>query len=349
MANITIDDLPPVVLPLGNDIVFETIQDGISRKITLPQLVSLMGAIAGVTANDTNPDFLNSKLVAGTNLTLTVNNPGANETLTIDATSSGQVDSVVAGTNITVDATDPVNPIVSAASGGQVDSVVAGTNTSIDATDPVNPIVNVPTLGVESIVAGTNVTVDATDPVNPIVSASGGGGGGSDYDFFGVLTADEIASNTTTLIFPADLTYALAANASAVTYMIEGYLIFDSGLGGTDIDPGIRLKLEDTDLTITPPGTGNLVMASTNSGASFTEVDARSDFTVRRPINSPELQLPTSSSGGGATAQFLCYYERPAGSSAGDLRLGFAQNVARGFPEEVELIQGSYLKVKVIS
>lgn len=55
------------------------------------------------------------------------------------------VETIVAGTNITVDATDPSNPIVTAAggaSGGQVDSIVAGTNVTVDATDPVNPIVS---------------------------------------------------------------------------------------------------------------------------------------------------------------------------------------------------------------
>jgi hypothetical protein len=63
-------------------------------------------------------------------------------------------------------------------SGGQVNTVVGGTNATVDATDPVNPIINVPSLGVEALVAGTNITIDATDPANPIVSASGGGGGG---------------------------------------------------------------------------------------------------------------------------------------------------------------------------
>ncbi|MDG1462282.1 MAG: hypothetical protein P8R04_01835, partial [Gammaproteobacteria bacterium] len=56
----------------------------------------------------------------------------------------GGVNSVVAGTNVTVDNTDPVNPIVNAEfdAGGQVDSVVAGDNITVDNTDPANPIVN---------------------------------------------------------------------------------------------------------------------------------------------------------------------------------------------------------------
>lgn len=60
---------------------------------------------------------------------------------------AGQVDSVVGGTRITVDNTDPANPVVNSSS-GQVDSIVAGTNIdSIDNTDPANPIINAATQG----------------------------------------------------------------------------------------------------------------------------------------------------------------------------------------------------------
>ena len=54
----------------------------------------------------------------------------------------GGIQSIVAGTNITVDDSDPQNPIVSA-SGGGVESV---TGTTVDNTDPLNPVVGVPTL-----------------------------------------------------------------------------------------------------------------------------------------------------------------------------------------------------------
>jgi hypothetical protein len=44
---------------------------------------------AKVSSNDTTPGFLNGKLVAGANVTLTENNNGGNETLTISAASGG--------------------------------------------------------------------------------------------------------------------------------------------------------------------------------------------------------------------------------------------------------------------
>jgi len=46
--------------------------------------------VAGVSSNDTTPGYLNGKLVAGSNITLTENNDGGNETLTI-AGASGEV------------------------------------------------------------------------------------------------------------------------------------------------------------------------------------------------------------------------------------------------------------------
>ena len=42
-----------------------------------------------VSSNDTTQDYLEDKLVAGTNITLVTDNDGANETITISATAGG--------------------------------------------------------------------------------------------------------------------------------------------------------------------------------------------------------------------------------------------------------------------
>ena len=76
---------------------------------------------------------------------------------------------------------DLTNATVTGLPDAGVQSVVAGTNVTVDNTDPLNPIVSATDTGIQSVVAGTNVTVDNTDPLNPIVSATGGGGGGSDF------------------------------------------------------------------------------------------------------------------------------------------------------------------------
>ena len=90
----------------------------------------------------------------------------------ISETVGGGVATVVAGTNVTVDSTDPLNPVVNVPVVGAVATVVAGTNVTVDSTDPANPVVNVPVVGaVATVVAGDGVSVDSTDPANPVVNA----------------------------------------------------------------------------------------------------------------------------------------------------------------------------------
>lgn len=88
----------------------------------------------------------------------------------------GQVNTVVGGTNISVNAADPINPIVNldaAITGVSVNGVTLTTGGL--ATNFLNAqgnYVAVPAGGgqVDTVVGGANVTVDATDPVNPIVN-----------------------------------------------------------------------------------------------------------------------------------------------------------------------------------
>lgn len=128
----------------------------------------------------------------------------------------GGVASVVAGMNITVDNTDPANPIVSATNGGGiVDTIVAGSHVTVDSTDPANPIVSA-SGEVVSVVAGTNVTVDSTDPANPIVSAAGGGAvdsvvAGSHITVDSTDPANPIVA-ATGYATPADVAAAVAAH-----------------------------------------------------------------------------------------------------------------------------------------
>lgn len=66
--------------------------------------------------------------------------------------------------------------------GGSVATIVPGTGIDVDDTDPVNPVVSLDSASiaslaladsaVQSIVPGANVSVDDTDPQNPIVSAT---------------------------------------------------------------------------------------------------------------------------------------------------------------------------------
>lgn len=59
-------------------------------------------------------------------------------------TVSGGIQSIVAGTNVNVDNTDPLNPIVSSDGGGGGVETVTGT--AVDNIDPDNPVIDIPTL-----------------------------------------------------------------------------------------------------------------------------------------------------------------------------------------------------------
>lgn len=77
---------------------------------------------AGVTVADTTPDFLQAKLAAGANVTLTVLTPGANERLSIAATPGPNNKAAVSAGDTTPDFLQP--------------KLVAGANISITLTGP---------------------------------------------------------------------------------------------------------------------------------------------------------------------------------------------------------------------
>lgn len=102
----------------------------------------------------------------------------------------GKVSSVKAGANISVDSTDPQNPIISSTASGGVSSVntrtgavtltsadvgLGNVNNTSDASKPISTATQTALdAKVTSVVAGTNITVNNTDPKNPIINATAG-------------------------------------------------------------------------------------------------------------------------------------------------------------------------------
>jgi len=113
--------------------------------------------LSKVSVNDTTPGFLNGKLVSGTGITLTENNDGANETLTIayDSAASDQ------------------NLFSTIAVSGQ-SNVVADT-----ATDTL------------TLVAGTNVTITTNAGTDEItINSAAGGAGDPDQNLWETVSGD---------------------------------------------------------------------------------------------------------------------------------------------------------------
>ena len=86
------------------------------------------------------------------------------------ATGGTGVETIVAGTNITVDATDPQNPIVSSTATGSVQSV---TGDGVDNTDPQNPEISYPTPGDIGAATTGSVATVATNLSNHIANGTG--------------------------------------------------------------------------------------------------------------------------------------------------------------------------------
>lgn len=153
------------------------------------------------------------------------------------AQETGIVASVVAGTGINVDSTDPANPIVSNAGvlsvspdtgisiGGTpqnptvansgVLSVSAGTGISVGGT-PQNP--SVANAGVLSVTAGTNVTLSGT-AANPIINSSNPGG---TVTAVSVVSANGLAGSssggaTPALTLSTTVTGVLSGNGTAIS------------------------------------------------------------------------------------------------------------------------------------
>jgi len=234
MPNFTISDLPPAVLPLDTVNTFfelQTFEAGIavSRKISAQDLgigggvVSVVGGV-NITVDATDPlnPIVNLPAsISGMTVNGVVLDTGGAATEYLDRTGNystpasggGQVDSVVGGTNITVDATDPINPIVNLdaaltgvsvngvtltnagvatnyldetgaysvpPSGGQVDSVAGGTNINITGT-AVDPIVNLDAAITGVSVNGVTLTTGgaATDFLDATGNYSTPAGGAS--------------------------------------------------------------------------------------------------------------------------------------------------------------------------
>jgi len=108
----------------------------------------------------------------------------------------GQVDSVVAGTDITITGT-ATDPIVNAP-GIATNAANIATNTTNIGTNTSNIATNTTDIAgkLDSVVAGTNVTIDNTDPINPIINATGGSGGDL-QDAYDNSTSPEITTDAT--------------------------------------------------------------------------------------------------------------------------------------------------------
>lgn len=160
-----------------------------------------------------NPDMVFSNQNVTERRTYTLQDGDGTLAFLSDIPSPG-VQSIVAGTNVTVDNTDPLNPIVSSAGGAGISSVVAGADIDVDNTDPANPVVSVDGTETPSFPTITTVFNDLFTGVPGFVSLTTYNVGRIVYyeGFFGVNRNALVGGTDYTAIF--ELTVPLAVATS---------------------------------------------------------------------------------------------------------------------------------------
>jgi hypothetical protein len=123
---------------LAHKIIYILLGATIVTSLAYADTVSPLPFLSRVSSGDTNPNYLFSKLVAGTGITLTKNNPGANETITIAgsgfATGTNMWGGSLAGSiynlnsgNVGIGTTTPAGSLHVAGTSGAIFGTATGT------------------------------------------------------------------------------------------------------------------------------------------------------------------------------------------------------------------------------
>lgn len=136
----------------------------------------------------------------------------------------GIVETIVAGSNITVDDTDPANPIVSASGGGGSGTVESVTGDGVDNTDPDNPVITILDSATPSTAGGT-ITLDMDSKVQRIFVGSAS-----------FATPKTIAMSNTTNALVFNL-FVNVTNLAAVLTVPADWFMSDLQFDGTEWTP----------------------------------------------------------------------------------------------------------------
>lgn len=144
-------------------------------------------------------------------------------------------DKIVAGTNVTITKVNDTLRIASSGGvgGGQVDSIVAGSNIDVDATDPANPIVSVETLTLADIsdITASVTEVNYTDGVTSAIQTQLDGKQPLDSDL--TTIAGLVDPNADRILFWDDSAGAYAHLTAGTGLTITGTTITAAGGGIT--------------------------------------------------------------------------------------------------------------------
>jgi hypothetical protein len=207
-------------------------------------------------------------LAAGVGITIVDGGPGSAVTISAPA-GGGQVNTVVAGSGIDVDATDPANPIVA------IEPALLGAD-MVTFTDETAVFANS-----RRLAAGTNIAFDLTAPNVLTLNVSGGAPGGSDtqiqYNDGGVFGGD------------SGLTFNEAANTVTITSSAVPLVLTDGTVAGNFEFAFSRLVYGTTSTHALGIRTNNI---------NRIQVDENGHVSISAPSNSSAQTLVVSTNAG---------------------------------------------------
>ena len=211
--------------------------------------------------------------------------------------------SVQAGANITVDNTDPQNPVIASTGGGGG----GGTVTSVDVVAAAGsglvtsggPIVDSGEIEVDfdsgysaltdaqagliagalqSVVAGGNITIDNTDPNNPIISSSGGGGGGGSVLSVALAAPTGFSVSGSPVTTTGTLTLSYTAGYQGFTTAQAAII---SGLGTlSTLNSVNNSNWSGTALSVANGGTGGTSQSTARTGLGLGSLATQSAVAI---------------------------------------------------------------------
>ena len=242
------------------------------------------------------------------------------------------------GTNITIDNTDPANPVISSTGGGGGSSYTEGNGIDIDSNNVIsvspkaNGGITVDSNGVSvdtskvqaKLTAGTNITIDNTDPANPVISSTGGGGGSSYTAGAGIDIDSNNTINTVRIkIAHLDVTRTPSINytwteiqnllgpytayGSATCYLWYGHTgaVFDTAIGSYNINnSGITIQftciygntIEHREYYLSSENVLSMIERTTTNYQP--KLSAGTGISIDPTTNTISLDLPQAEGGG---------------------------------------------------
>jgi hypothetical protein len=285
-----------------------------TADVTQAMVIQHLNAVTFLTSGDETANFPGSRQVlAGTGITVDTSTPGQFTIAASGGGGGGTVDSVVEGTNIDVDATDPANPIVSLDSAAISALAAAASALQPGATIPWSDLSGVPSTfppdltGIDTddipegtnkyftdervddrvaalLVAGTNVTLTYNDVANTLtVAATGGGGGGASY-LQDLLDVD--------LLYPTDGLTLVYSTATGLWEATDQRLLPVTSYGAsitlqlTDAATGVQINNASANTVTVPPNSGvafpvGTVVPIVQVGVGLTTIVAGVGVTLR--------------------------------------------------------------------